>query len=844
MKKYLIRGGILLAIFIISLIFFYNTVEEHSSSAEVTTVENVEASLPVISFLVNDNEINQIKGYTVSQVENYPRDSITPVSTAKNFSILIKEKGCDVKALAVNVMELPGCNEISSFETNNISTADDGRLKVNVTIDETLTEDAEYLMCVTLTTSLGDKVYYYTRLQVAGYGSLTQSLLFVNNFHDTAFDKTKVAELDDVMESTDTEITDYSHIDITANADALSYGNMNPTEVYCQVPTITEYNQEYVSATLRYWIEVFTEDGQETIECKEDFRFQYSSYKTFLFNYDRTMETLFDGDHFTIGKNEMKLGISESGDVDRIYDEEKTQMMFSYQGTLWHLDMNENRLVKVHTYKDDDFDRRTEEDYNYELLSIDQDGNADFAVYGYIGKGVYEGRTGIIYYHYYSGEKRIEEKMFIPVNVEYNELIGEFGEVSYTSKFDVFYFTLFDSYYAYELETNVFKTLVEDLGENWIYFEDKNVLCYNENPDATDNKRIVIHDVTELKNSYIEADDGCVIKLLGTVDDRIVYGNGMSEHVSFYADGETMLPLVKISIAETDTTLVKDYVPEAGSYIGEVVINTEAIDMSLYSFVSAAEGDSKACFEYKDKDVIINLNSSDGVTKAYSGITNSVTGLEYYVTLPTSYMPEKNPDKSEAMFTVIKTDTSATVDTEPSAKYHVLAYGEILLTTDSLGEALVCADDNYGTVINSEGMPIWRRGLVSEKVTLEGITVSHVNDSRTAEQAVLQMLMDYEGIEADAKTFNMKARSMYEWFREAMGEGTAMVEGASLSQVLYFVSDGHPVIAPANDGYVVITGFTKDNVIYLDPVTGNKVTKAKSKAEELFKAAGGVYYVY
>lgn len=845
MKKIFIRAGVLLAVFIIALIFFYNTVDEHSFSDEVTTVETSEASLPIISFVVNGNEINQTKGYSVLQDENYPRDTITPVSTAKSFGIYIKEKGCNVKLLAADVLELPSLNAVSHFETNNIDNAQDGRLYTDITVEEPLTENVEYLLRVTLTTSLGDKVYYYTRLQVASYGSLTESIAFVRNFHSATFDKTKVYELDDVMECDDDKvIEDYSHIDITANMDALSYGSLEPDELYCYVPSITEYNENYVSAVLYFWLEAYTEDGQETFECKESFRFQYSSYKTFLYNYDRTMETCFDGNHFTIGKNEMKLGITSDKDVDCIYSEDNTQMLFSYQGTLWHLDMSLNKLVKVLSYRDEDYDRNRSDDYNYELLSIDESGNADFAVYGYIGKGVYEGRNGIIYYHYYAAEGRIEEMMFIPVNVEYSELLGEFGKVSYTTKFDVYFFTLFDAYYSYELETNVLKTEIENLGDNWLYFEEENLICYNENPEVGQNSRIVIHDVANHTDSYIEADEGKVISLLGTVDNRIVYGNGNADRISFYDDGRTMLPLENIRIAELDAALVKEYQPPENRYVGEVSFGSGVIDLSLYTLVSEKDGESKAVFEYAEKDVIINLNPETETTKNYTGRNNGVTGTEYYLTLPAAYTPEKNPKKTDTVSTVIKTDTSAIITGGKSSRFHVLAYGETLMATDSLGEAIVCADSNFGTVTDDKGGVIWRRGIVKESVTLDGVNVTYANEGRSAEQAVVQILMDYKGIQGDAKSFNMKEKSMYEWLRETLGDSVAMVQGAKLSQVLYFVSDGNPVIAPLEDYYVVIIGYTKEKLIYLDPVTGNKKTVTKESAEELFEKAGGTYYIF
>lgn len=847
MRKIIFRAGILFAVFIASLIFFYNTVDEHSFAEDVVTVESGKAVLPIVSFSVNGNEINQTKGHTVLCDENYPRESVTPLSTAKNFSVLVKENDSSVKLVAVSVFELPSLNEIAGYETNRPEKGQDGRLAAEFTVSEQLAENTEYLLRVTLTLSTGDKVYYYTRVQVSNFGSLTESLAFINNFHSCTFDKNKVYELEGVMESSDDIVSDYSHIDIHSNMEALSYGVMAPVQKYCFVPQITEYNTDYVSAALYFWIEADTENGKETFKCKEAYRFRYTASRTYLYNYDRTMETCFDGSNSVSPDKELRLGVTGKKELDRIYSEDRTQMLFSHQGTLWHFDMKKNKLVRVLSYKNDDsagYDRDGAEDYDFELLSVDGEGNADFAVYGQIGKGVYEGRTGVIYYHYYASDERIEEQMFIPVSVEYEELEGEFGKVSYTTEQDIFYFTLFDAFYSYELETNVLKTEVENLGKDWIYFEDINLLCYNQNPDVSQNRRIVLHDVAKNTDLYIDADEGMFICLLGTVDGRIVYGLGNPEQISFYDDGETFLPVTKMVIADTDSKSVRDYEPPEGKYVGGISFEQGTINLTLYTLVSEKDGDSKAVFEYFGQDVIINLNKTPSETDDFTKRVSSITGTEYFLMLPSVYESEEKPSVSESVSTVIRTDTSALIRGGRESRYHVSAYGSMVMSTDMLGEALACADEALGSVVDGRGNVIWQRGIVRDSASVDGVKVSYANDGRSSEQAVIQMLMDFRGVSGDASEFNMKEKSMYEWMQESLGESSAMIRGASLDEVLYFVSSGKPVIATYDNYYVVIIGYSAENVTWLDPMTGNKTVKTKEAARSAFEKAGGTYYVY
>ena len=53
---------------------------------------------------------------------------------------------------------------------------------------------------------------------------------------------------------------------------------------------------------------------------------------------------------------------------------------------------------------------------------MDEGGNIDFLVYGYMNRGAYEGYVGIILYRFYSLDNRIEELTYIPTNLTYQFL--------------------------------------------------------------------------------------------------------------------------------------------------------------------------------------------------------------------------------------------------------------------------------------------------------------------------------------------------------------------------------------------------------------------------------------
>lgn len=844
MKKILMRMAVLLVIFAAGFAVYYNTIEEHTDIAKTLATGVSQPALPVISFRVNDNEINQTEGYTQSIDADCPRGSITPLSTEQKFDILINSKQTGVRKLETALLDIPGLNVIESREYTAFGRSG-SRQMVETAVGETLSPGREYLLKVILTDSEGRKIYYYTRLEIAGYGNLAGSLDYVENFHACTFDKEKTAELDKYMETEEDRVNnDFSHVDIKDDLDTLSYGTLSVSEVYRYVPTITEYNENFVSVNLRFWVSAYTEEGLETYQCNEGYRFRYSDSRVYLYNYERNMDALFDAAFFDLSRSAYKLGITGGEQPECLYSEKKKHILFSYQGVLWHLDMDTNTLTEVLSYRDStDHDRQPDPEYEFTLLSVDDEGNADFAVFGRMGKGGYEGRRGILYYHYFAGEDRIEERMYIPINLSLEEIRDEFGKVSYTSEMGIFYFTLLDSYYSYELDTNVLHTEVEDMGDNWLYFEDSNLLVYDANPDPAQNTEIVLKDVKEGNTQIIKADAGKIISILGTVDGRIVYGDAAAENISFFEDGSVNIPYEKLVIADTDGSTVKEYKPGNGLYVCGVEVEPGLISMMRYRMTKKASGNDRAVFEYVDKDVIINLYKAAEKTKQTTSSVNPGTGTEYYFSLPTSYAPEKSAARRIAVTTVVTKDTSAAVIAEKKGRLKVYAYSYELPCENDIGKALSLAYDNAGTVTDEYGRVIWRRSVTESEKKLSEFAGTPATESLGVSNAVLASICAYYGSELNAASCSMAEKPLYLWLKDELDKDVYYTKDATLESMLYFVSDGNPLITKFEGNFVIITAYTGNTVTFYNPLTGDNKKMTKEKAETAFTEAGGVYIV-
>lgn len=850
------RIMILCLVFFTALIYFYRKVPEHTYLAEQTTVAASPATLPVVSFCVDGAELNQTLGYTFLPEEALLRRSITPVTPDLSFQVLIDQKESIVKRLTCTVMEVSGGLVVEETEIMALKEWEDGRLYAPIMLTGNYARNVEYTMRITLTTNEGRNIYYNTRLLVTKDTAIAQKLAFSQLFHDSILDYDEKFEMEKYLENTVADSgLDYASVTLSDSIDVVGYGDMKPTEIACAVPTVTEYNEKYLSLTLDFWLEIVTGDARESISASEEYRYFSEGSKNILYNYTRTLNARFDGTLVSISKNQIKLGLTTETELNYLLSENEKYLLFVRDGGLWQYDMKTNTMVRVFSFyrEDMDYARYDNREHDFKLISVDNEGNADFVFYGYITRGEYEGRVGVLYYRYHAEERRLEEMMFVPVTVPYEILKEEFGAFVYMNEYDEFYFTLYDTLYLYRTLVNDFSVVTEHLSDEWVHFPEQELLVYQETEDNARNTALVYYDLENRAATRKEAPEGERILLLGTIDNRIVYGLAKEADITFYEDGSDCVPMYRLVIEELDGETVKNYT-SGEQYIASAQVEGNVISIKLCRKtdvvpVTTVDADGKErswerpIYEEAGDDIILNIRENATERITLSTRTTDLMHKEYYLNLPSGFKLEKIPKTADTVFTVIPDSTAVRVGGWLKPRYYVEAYGRIALVSESLGECVSLADAKLGTVYDSRGTVIWRRGTKANSASLSNFTKTFASASLSKEQAVLQMFFDYKGILVKAEECNLNERAFLTWLDESIPGTAVSLSGVSLSQVLAFVSDGKPVAARNGDSMLLIIGYSSSMLTYVDPEQGKTFTKELKKLNEIFDK-DTVYYSY
>lgn len=846
---------ILAAIFLVSAFLSYQRIETHTFVNETKTVNVSSPTIPVVSFLVSGCEINKTNGYTFVPEESLLRESLTPVGTGLSFSVLINQEESTIKKVVVATLDVSSSSVIEEKEYKALKDYGDGRLYVNCKLSKNYGTGVEYNLRVTLTTSAGRNIYYYTRLLPTSLTDLSGKLEFAEQFHTDIMDTDGKLSYEQYLEDTDENSgLDYSYVTLTDSIEVIGYGDMNPTEIHENIPTVTEYNSHYISVKLEYWLNIYTNDAMETMYATESMRFFHEGSKNIVYDYTRTMDAEYDGTLVSISRNQLKVGLTTDKDLDYLLSSDSKHLLYSRDTALYEYDMKNNVSICLYSLRSDsDYLRGQNRNHDFKLISVDDEGNADFVVYGYLTQGEYEGRVGILYYRYYADENRLQEMMFVPVTVPYSILKEEFGDFVYMNSYDEFFFILYDTLYQYQTLVNECTVIAEHLSENWVYLKDENTVVYQENYEDKSNTALLYYNLEANTTKRKEAQEGERIVLLGGMNQYVVYGMVNASDITFYDNGSDCVPMYRLVIENPNGT-VKKYYEGNENLVESADVSDNIISIKLCTkvdevTVNEVDEDGKETavtrpiYEDAGEDILLDAkeNASNSITMTYR--TTELMHREYYIDLPSSFNLEKVPGTKTTVFTVLTNNTAVSAGSWIDNRYYVCSYGQVIMVSKTMGAALLYADEKCCTVYNSKGITVWKRGTKGKEAKIKNLIKTYAGNGYSKEQAILQMYFDYKGLAVDARNCDLNAKPMLQWLDETIPETVCDLTGATLSEVLAFIYDGRPVIASTGEYYVLITAYTSNTITFVDLELGQTRTIGITRAKEIFDKTG-IYYSY
>ena len=839
MQKGIIKAVVLSVIFFVAVAVF--SIVTNQVNEDLTT-EMADASLPVLSLYSDNTEINELHGYTAEMDAAFMRDTITPISEDRILPVKITTYFKDIEGITYEIRSLDGERLVADARVEDFNQIR-GQIRVEFKIQNLLQEGEEYLLIICLE-SEGEEIYYYTRIMEPGDCHVTESLSFVQKFHNTTFNKEEASSLSMYLERATGDNTTLHYTTLNSTLKQVSWADFGGKRLTTAIPSIKEITTTYNVIAMNYVMTRVGEDGNsEYYNVEENYRVRYTAQRMYLLNFERTVNEIFRGETADLEDKYIYLGI-RSEDVEYKSSDTGNIVAFVQEGELWSYNQSENTLAKVFGFRGyEGIDERENYDaHDIKIVNVDEAGSITYIVYGYMNRGIHEGKVGTAVYRYDSLANTNEETLFIASDQSYEVVKADIGELMYVNEGGVFFVMLGESVYGINLGTLEIEEVIADLGEGeYAISESNRLFAWIEPANALGSREISIVDFTTEQVETITGSAGEYLLPLGFLGEDFVYGAVKISDVEKDAAGRAIYPMHRINIASLvsgDVKVLKSYEKE-GYYISDIEIDgftiyLDRIQHNGETYVSVAQ------------DMIMNREGDSNKTISVQKKQHSQKQAQIQLVLKKT-MEEKAPKLLTPKEAILEEAKEVSFDkTALQSEYYVYAQGKVLLSTDNVADAVLEANKAMGVVVDKNQRYVWKRSRKTNQTALRGMLVGDDDKNACSIAQSINAMLEREGINISVSALMEQGETPKEILKNALRDVRVLdLTGCAIDEVLYYISNGAPVFAMTDaDDAALIVGYDSSHVTIYDPIKGTTYRKNIADADETFAKAGSIFFTY
>lgn len=835
MKRVISKLIVCIAVFILTL-FVSSSI--YNKGNEETTANMTQASLPLVHITTNGIAYNYLHGLKQEMDGSFFRDTITPLGEGRTLSFVIDKYGNQIDAISFEVRSIDGTRLVESTEVSDFE-EDEESIRASVTIKDLIESGREYNWILRLE-SCNETIRYYTRIVDGGAYNTYEKLSFVKDFHDKTFDKEQAAELAAYLEpNSKGDNTTLSLVDIHCSLKQVTWADLKVKEI--TEPQIMISEMEPQTASIRMEYRVMTTEGKTNNQYNivEFFRIRYTADRTYLLDYERTMNQIFAPDADVYGGNKIMLGIRDS-EVQMMESDGGSNLAFVNENQLFCYHAADKKIAYLFSFYDGDDPRSNYNNHDIKILNVDETGTVSFVVYGYMNRGRHEGSIGIQVYEYNGMLNTVEELIFIPYNKSYATLKTDMEQLSYINKNGIFYIYLDGSILAVNLMDQTCEEIAQDLqqGSFQVSNTDK-MLVWQNSADAYDCTKLILMNLNTGNTREIHTDSSSRLLPLGFINEDLIYGVARYTDISTDFSGSVTFPMYVVYIQDEQGNILKTY-QQDGIYVTEA-----SVDDNLITFARVSKDEDGGYTGIKDDQIVNNLVEDDGYNSSEVVATQNYEKIVQLVLKNT--IETGKPKNTKPLQVMFEGSRQLEVEIEnPVSRYYVYGKYGIDGTFTHEAQAVNLAYTISGTVVSQNGDYVWKKTARSTRNQIMAITGRAGGEGESDLAVCLETILEFEGISKNVQPMLDSGKTVGQILEENLEDIRVLeLKGVSLDAVLYYVNRDIPVLATMeNDRAVLITGFNELNVVFMDPQTGTVYKVGMNDAAQMLSASGNSFVTY
>ncbi len=831
-NRIMILGGI----FLLAVLAFL-WIDGENKDEEISYDVMESASLPVITLEVEGMNVNALTGYTTSMDVAGVMESLTPLEEERNLPLVIDTYNTTVTQISFAVRSLDGSDLLENTTLSSWDTQGD-QIQAVLPIQEYIQEGTEYGLTITLTTEEQGEIYYYTRIVQNESLKIGEMLNYIQAFHAATYSSADAQEYAVNWETdSSADNSTLAYTTVHSQFSQLTFGSLSPIQLCEAQMQILEVDESFGSFLVQYVIQYQGDDGEtHTATAEEYFCLQWSSTRFYLMSYERTIRQDFLGDLVSFTGNTVEFGIVSESDVEVKASDSGTYQVFTIGGSLWSYAPSLGEATRIFSFHEESesLARRFQDDYAIQILSVDDQGNVDFLVYGYMSRGNHQGEVGLSFYQYDAQKESLQEVLFLSSDKSFEILAQGIETLSYRQD-GLIYLLFDDTVYAVDCLSKEVLSVVEGATEhNLVVNEDQTAIAWQEGNDLQQADTLRILYLETGLSQTVSAQEGEYLQIEGFIGYDFVYTAGRVEEIQ--TEGfSTLYPRYALIIRNEEGVQEACYQYDS-IYIGQVTVTSGQVHMEKLKksgTTYVANGEDTLMLnetEISENTSVLMKKTEEKCQRVwYLAFSSSGKKTVHFVT----------PEQISYAETISGTRKSSS---ERIRQFYAYQAGSLEGIYSEAGEAILAVYDKMGWVTDSEGNRIWHRTAKAVSVHLDLPTVG---GSSSGILACLQIIFAWEGAEVEVSSLLEQGMSPQEILEENLSGAVVNLSGCLLKQVYYYLTQGTPVIVLNESGEaLLLSGYDAYNVEIYSPSTGTTYKMGQQDATDAFSAAGNCFLSY
>lgn len=839
MKSMKIKAVVYVLVFVIAAVLTYIfTIGKTVYNTDTTTMSS--AGLPII-YMTTENGIqyNYLHGYTGDVNELLIHDALTPIGSDRKLIISVKQYGCAVSGISYEVSTI---DMGTLIERNSISdySGKNGIIIADFEFKNLLETGEEYLLKICLNTEKYGEVSYYTRMVKFNNPNVDAKLKYVNDFSEnTRKDETLRNVLPKLEPDSSEDNTNLGRVNIHCKLSQVGFADLQPELLTDRFFTITEMDEERASISVTYKAETADDSGSFEYNIKEFYRiYQPDDTVTYVYNFDRWMNQVFDPDKGISGRGEVYLGIRSSDELQMKNSSNGNVSTFVEDGNLWMFSAVKNTFTKVFSFEADKSDGIREEyqKHGIRIMNVYNNGNIEFLVYGYMNRGVHEGELGISVFRYDAANKVTEELAFVPRTDFVETIERDVNKLAYFNSANILYIYSNNSIIYLDCTTREYMVVADNiLPDSCGMNEEQNVFVYQTGDDEYTCTGFNILNLENGVINTIEAKEGQYSRYLGFIDGNIVYGEMNSDMLITTSTGKVITPMHRIVIIDSEGSIVRSYSEKDVFYTGAV------FKESQISFERMSYDETGNLVKIPDDSILSNYEDTSSVMETVTRATE-FRQKEQYISLVETGNSNAGEQESKYVFTSDRTILISEIYKQNNHLFYSYGYGGLYKISESIADAVMAAYESGGVVVDYNAHTIWNRYKPTSHET--DIAEELLVKSEDSLIAATEVIMNMTGSRISAASMYERGYTTTECISAATGH-VYDLSGCPVDLALYYVGLGHPIIAQTGDNkYELIYGYNSKSVQSFDFTEGVHKNYSKTDFDKIISNYGNILITY